>query len=108
MGKSFLFELTPKRYQQLFQSAWKAALLPPSHPHRLRHGGASHDGLLPRSQMSDLDIQMRGDWASAKSVLRYRKPAKYLRRLAELSEHQLQLARRAPSRISATIMKIAQ
>ena len=47
------------------------------------------DGLLARNLVSDFDIQSRGERASAERVLRYRKPARYLRRLEKITAARL-------------------
>ena len=101
-----LFPFTGPRYLELFHACWKAASLPPSHPHRLRHGGPSMDGLLARNLVSDFDIQSRGEWASTKSVLRYRKPARYLRRLEKISAAQLAETKTAPSLSSRRVEEL--
>jgi len=85
-----LLNLSETRYVFLFHKARKLAGLPPSHPHRLRHGGASADGLL--TSVSDATIQQRGAWSSPKSVMLYRQPARYLRELNRLSQSQRDLA----------------
>ena len=64
------------------------------------------DGLLPRNLVSDFDIQSRGEWASAKSVLRYRKPARYLRRLEKITAAQLAESKAAPSLISRRVQEL--
>ena len=82
--------LSIKRYLQLFHLGRQLAQLPVSNPHRLRHGGASADGLLTNGeQLSDVEIASRGRWGSMKSIRRYRQPARYLRQLQLLSKAQL-------------------
>ena len=98
-----LFPFTGPRYLELFHASWKAASLPPSPPHRLRHGGPSMDGLLARNLVSDFDIQSRGERASAERVLRYRKPARYLRRLEKITAVQLAESKATPSLISRRV-----
>ena len=58
-----LFPLHPRRLLQLFHGSRRAARLAPSHPHRLRHGGASMDAV---DQHTDLSIMARGNWKSAR------------------------------------------
>jgi len=87
-GPTMLIDIEAKRYKELFTTAWATAGVPTSHPHRLRHGGASMDGMQGPAVMSDLDIQQRGDWRTQSSVARYRRPARYLRRLQQLSLEQ--------------------
>ena len=96
--------MSVQRYRLLYKKAFAAAGLPASHPHRLRHGGASMDGMASASN-SDLDIMQRGGWATLSSVARYRKPAKYLRRLRELSDQQRAAAIGAPARILSVLKR---
>ena len=81
-----LLKLDSEIYTRLFHSSRTLAALPASHPHRLRHGGASMDGL---NKLGDLEMQRRGQWRSPKSLARYRKPGRYLRQLDLLSSAQL-------------------
>ena len=89
-----------EEYVRLFHLSRKLASLAPSHPHRLRHGGASADAVL---NVQDLTIQQRGRWASIKSVARYRRPALYLRQLALLSPNQMMLAAAAESKLKCQL-----
>ena len=102
-SSSLLLGLREARYVYLFHHGRKLGNLPASHPHRLRHGGASADALLPG--ISDLTLQDRGSWATAKSVQIYRQPARYLRQLALLSHSQIALAAVAPTEISRRILE---
>ena len=52
-------------------------------PHCLRHGGASADAY---SGLDAVTIQLRGQWRSPKSVVRYMKKGAYLRQLSRLSK----------------------
>ena len=72
--------------------ARRAAKLSSSHPHRLRHGGASADSL---EGISDFTLMDRGHWMSVASIKRYRQPAPYLRQLELLSPQQRSEAVRA-------------
>ena len=81
-----LLAMSPSRYLTLFHAGRARAGLWPSHAHRLRHGGASADGL---AGAEDTEMAQRGRWSSLKSVRRYRRPAQYLRQLARLSPQQL-------------------
>jgi len=85
-----LLGLSEARYLHFFRKARSLGNLPQSHPHRLRHGGASADGLL--SSVSDFQLQERGNWATPKSVAIYRQPARYLRQLEKLTHAQRDLA----------------
>ena len=77
-----LFELTPARWVEKFHQSRTLAGLGPSFPHKLRHGGASADALLVGPEkVDDLTLADRGDWASTKSISRYRRPVKYVREL---------------------------
>ena len=98
-----LFPFTGPRYLELFHASWKAASLPPSPLHRLRQGRLSMGQLLGRNLVSDSDIQSRGESASAKRVLRYRKPARYLRRLEKITAVQLAESKATPSLISRRV-----
>ena len=91
-----LLGLTPAEYRRLFHAGRRLARLPPSTPHRLRHGGASADGALG---VSDCTIADRGHWAAIASVRRYRTPARYLRQLELLSRRQRVDASAAPATI---------
>ena len=91
-----LIPLTQDRYVTLFHRAFALASLPPCTPHRLRHGGASADGMLGSS---DAEILIRGDWRCLASIQRYRRPARYLRQLSSLTKHQLSKASASPTEI---------
>ena len=95
-----LFPLTEERHRAIFHTSRRLANLPVSHPHRLRHGGASADGaaLLPEAT-----IQGRGRWVSPKSVLRYKKPARYLRELGRLTPLQMRQSIEAAAYLEATL-----
>ena len=56
-------------------------------PHGLRHAGPSHDAVV--NKMSIEDIQVRGRWLSLESCRHYSKPAALLRQLRCLSRQQL-------------------
>ena len=99
--------MTPKRYLQLFHLGRRLAHLAPSNPHRLRHGGASADGLLTSGeQLSDLEIASRGRSRSMKSIRRYRQPARYLRQLQLLLKPQLLLAKAVESKLPRLIQTL--
>ena len=97
-----LLGLTEAKYVDFFHRARRLAQLPASHPRRLRHGGASADALVPG--ITDAAIQERGPWASVKSVLLYRLPARYLRQLALLSSSQKLLAARCHHELTEKIV----
>jgi hypothetical protein len=67
--------------------------LPAAVPHMLRHGGPSMDAAT--EEVTDMTLQSRGMWACPSSVARYRKPGRYLRRLALLSADQKTAAKAA-------------
>ena len=91
-----LIPLTQERYVTLFHRAFALATLPQCTPHRLRHGGASADGMLG---FSDAEIMIKGGWRSPASIQRYRRPARYLRQLSALTPSQLATARASPPAI---------
>ena len=96
-----LFPLHPSKLLQIYHDGRRAAGLAQSHPHRLRHGGASMDAMLPG--ITDLQLAERGDWAALTSVARYRRPAAYIRELQRLSRAQMNQAQDLPKQI---VMKI--
>ena len=100
----YLFPITQRRYLRLFHLAHSLANVPASHPHRLRHGGASADAL---AQCSDLCLMERGPWRSVQSIMRYRRPARYLRQLALLTPRQVSLAADAPTTIISLVRHLA-
>ena len=59
------------------------------------------------AQNSDLGLAERGDWKSIASVQRYRKPARYLRRLAERTDQQRAEASLLPRKICAAMARLA-
>eukprot|EP00971_Amphidinium_carterae_P341466 6480265-Amphidinium_carterae.1 len=65
-------------------------------PHSLRHGGASGDAA---AGVATKVIQLRGRWKAHSSVLRYQKPARYIRRRALLSAEFVERAKRAELRV---------
>ena len=71
-----LLDMPVSTYLLLFRSAVKTLNEGHIHPHQLRHGGASADGAL---KVPELTMLMRGRWAARNSLLRYMKPAQYLR-----------------------------
>ena len=79
-----LFPLTASNYLRVFHASRRMARLPSSHPHRLRHGGASADGA---NHVEEAIVRRRGRWATRRSTTRYTKPARYLRQQA-LVEHR--------------------
>ena len=79
--------LSEAKLNELWHRGGRLAGLDEGNRHRLRHGGASMDGLDP--SISDITIQNRGFWLDRRSVQRYRKPGAYLRELAKLDQSQL-------------------
>ena len=101
-----LVPMTPHMYLQLFRLARELAKLKGySHPHQLRHGGASMDGMQTGPErMTDIDLADRGSWSATKSIQRYRREAPYLRRLHSLSSSDLLTASNAPPLIVRELM----
>ena len=96
----FLLGMTASRFQQLFRMSRMAAAQPAAHPHQLRHGGASADGLIG---LGDASMLERGNWKSIRSISRYRQPSRYIRQLSILGPSQLVLAAQAPFLILAKV-----
>ena len=97
-----LLGMLEHEYVSLPHRARLLAGLAPSHPHRMRHGGASADGLLP--SISDATSQERGGWTSPKSVAIYRQPARYLRQLQLLTAQQKMSALTASAAIRTMVV----
>jgi len=95
-----LFPLHQDEMQAMFVEGRRLAGLRPSHLHRLRHGGASVDGM---DAVADSVMLERGSWAALRSLMRYRRPARYLRQLALLTKQQVELAQTVPTRILAEV-----
>ena len=93
-----LCQMTVARFNELFRAARYAARVVYATPHQLRHGGASMDAL---PLVSDAEMLARGPWSSPSSLVRYRRPAKYLRAVAQLSPEQTAAALTARTRILA-------
>ena len=104
-----LVPMTPHMYLQLFKLARELAKLKGySHPHQLRHGGASMDAMQTGpDRMTDIDLgatspghrlaRALDQWSATQSIRRYRQEAPYLRRLHSLSSSDLTLASSAPA-----------
>ena len=90
MQEKQLFPLSPTLYRDLFNASREALHMDKAHPHQLRHGGASQDGMT--TDVKDMTLQERGGWRSSKSIMRYRKEAAYLRRLQTLTPVQIRRA----------------
>ena len=82
---ALLFTLTLRAFETNLRFLAHQAQLEEAVPQRLRHGGASADAIIG---LSDLELQTRGRWSSNRSVVRYRKPGRYLRHLGLLSSGQ--------------------
>ena len=95
-GKLLLVTLAQARAD--LSAAAQEANLDAVVPHQLRHGGASMDAL---ALVSDAEMLARGPWSSPSSLVRYRRPAKYLRAVAQLSPEQTAAALTARTRILA-------
>ena len=85
----YLYNLAPGQLNRIYNRGATLAKVDEVNLHRLRHGGASADGI---EQVPEPTIQSRGFWASVKSVQRYKKPGAYLRELSKLSAAQLATA----------------
>ena len=81
-----LLDMPVSTYLLLFRRAVKTLNEGHIHPHQLRHGGASADGAL---KVPELTMLMRGRWAARNSLLRYMKPAQYLRQLEKFTTSAL-------------------
>ena len=77
-------------------------------PYGLRHAGPSHDAVV--NKMSIEDIQARGRWMSLESCRHYSKPAALLRQLRCLSRQQLSnsqgYAQTIPDRLSSELKRV--
>ena len=84
-GPHKLFGISQSRLRQQFAASLKRLGLERLGytPHCLRHGGASADA---QAGLDAVTIQLRGQWRSPKSVVRYMKKGAYLRQLARLSK----------------------
>ena len=91
-----LLEMSSARYLQLWHLGRQLANVERATPHALRHGAASMDALYG---VSDSCLLERGPWSTLPSVQLYRKPARYIRKLALLSAKQVQQSQGAPQRI---------
>ena len=100
-----LFQMSQARFRTLFTSGRLAAGVSPAVPHQLRHGGASHDAL---SHVSDAEMLARGPWKSTSSLARYRRPARFVKALAELPPAQVHLALAAPTLILKELEILSQ
>ena len=95
-----LLGLSSARWVSIMHSASAAANVGDGHPHQLRHGGASQDGM---AGVADTVMLERGPWGMVKSLLRYRKPARYIQALSELTPSQMQSTSLAPESIVKSI-----
>jgi hypothetical protein len=85
----YLYNLAPGQLNRIYNRGATLAKVDEVNLHRLRHGGASADGI---EQVPEPTIQSTGFWASVKSVQRYKKPGAYLRELSKLPAAQLAMA----------------
>ena len=97
-----LLDMTASTYLNLFRRAVKSVRGGHFHPHQLRHGGASADGAL---KVPELTMLMRGRWAARKSLLRYMRPAQYLRQLEKFSKSNLVSVDAAVARLRLELPK---
>lgn len=76
-------------------------------PHGMRHGGPSHGSVVHGDELAQ--VQTRGRWLATDSCRHYTKPASLLRKLKELSDVQVSLARRLerelPGRLTSLLSK---
>ena len=96
--RAMLFPVSPAQLDRIMTIGAQLTQLTESNRHRLRHGGASADGL---AGVETSVIQGRGFWKSPKSVARYQKPGAYLRELAKLTPEQRRQAQEDPTEQSS-------
>eukprot|EP00438_Fugacium_kawagutii_P027916 Skav231462 [mRNA] locus=scaffold1847:987492:988208:- [translate_table: standard] len=79
-----LFHLSLAQYEQLFRAFSKKYGLQPGTftPHVIRHSGPSFDVIHKHRTFEQ--VQARGRWAAAQSVVRYRKPGRLLMEASKL------------------------
>ena len=100
-GDRRLFPLQADEMQAMLTDARRRAGLRPTHLHRLRHGGASVGGI---AGVQDSVMMDRGSWSATRSLLRYRRPARYLRQLAALKKEQVEKAQSCGPRILGAVL----
>ena len=105
-GIEKIFPFLYRKYSLLLAKSRQRAQLTAATPHLLQHGGASADGMLRQSSskplLSDLCQMKREDWTTI-AKRQYRKPAKYLRQIRQLSSSQITTATEAPRAIMALL-----
>ena len=105
----YMFDLTLPKYEALFrQAAFDLGLTDLDiSPHGVRHAGASHDMYMGLATLDQ--IQKRGQWAHAQSVVRYSKHGKILRQVHKMTPEQQGKASAAerdfPSKLLRTLRK---
>ena len=92
-------ELLEKMYREMSK-----ALGFPMVAHGLRHVGPSHDSLVHKVSVED--IQQRGRWVSLESCRIYTKPASLIRSLARVSDENLRQARRLREQLPARTLSV--
>ena len=95
--------LTLSNLERLYREMSKALDFPMV-AHGLRHAGPSHDSLVHK--MSIEDIQQRGRWVSLESCRIYTKPASLVRSLGRVSDKLLREAKHLRSGLSARTLKV--
>ena len=96
-----MFSVSLTQLETAFATAARALELPSRVPHQLRHGGPSADAAT--GVTSEFAIQVRGRWASQRSVARYMKAGRYSRMLAQLSSSQRAKATQAESVLARSL-----
>ena len=101
--------ITRKQHQNMFYFATPRARMSLAGLLRLRHGGASADGLLKgMDRITDLDLATRGRWEPLDSVWRYRRPTKSIRQLALLTPTQMRTAQASQYSILSKLMVLVK
>ena len=108
-GRSPAERVCPLSYPQLLRlmhhgaAALRSKALRPT-PHGLRHGGASHDRACGYRGL--LEIQARGAWKAASSMMRYEKHSRIVQQLEALGPSVLRDLRSREARWPAVCAKI--
>ena len=109
--RSLLFDVRPSEYAQALR--WVSEFLGLCHvltPHMLRHGGASCD--VAHGARDLLGTQEHGQWASQRSVQRYKKTGVYQQVVAQLPQDVTDTfsaaLRRLPGLLRMTVRGLSQ
>ena len=102
-----IFDLTVGEYEQVFRDTASFLGLERLEvtPHSARHGGASYDCYYAVRSLEE--IQQCGQWASQKSVARYRKAGMYCRQNDKLSKIELASAQQLCASLPPLLMRTA-